>query len=234
MLPPRRGLKFNKIVDITFGHHFDSQNGVTSIPWRAQGLPQGVFGPPLGHFGRPSGSNLSFQRPPGSHFLARRAPGTPPGRLRDRFRHPKSPKISEKKTWNSGFCNQHMRPRSYFAHQFLARVFTPRGRRPTTYNPVIWGRRDSRRADNILYIVSKPSDPALPLPPPATATPPPPSASAACHSRLATEHSSAHRRRPAQPHVHSHLPQHSRLHSRLPPATAQGWGAYREVLITRD
>ena len=119
-------------------------------------------------------------------------------------------------------------------HQFLARVFTPRGRRPTTYNPVIWGRRDSRRADNILYIVSKPSDPALPLPPPATATPPPPSASAACHSRLATEHSSAHRRRPAQPHVHSHLPQHSRLHSRLPPATAQGWGACREALITRD
>ena len=95
MLPPKRGLKFHKIVDLTFGHQFDSPNGAKSIPWRAQGRPQGVFGPPLGHFGRPSGSNLSFRRPPGSHIRPRRTTGTPPGRLQDRFRHPKSPKISE-------------------------------------------------------------------------------------------------------------------------------------------
>ena len=39
------------------------RNGAKRAPWRAQGLPRGVYGRPFWHFGRPSGGNLGFQKP---------------------------------------------------------------------------------------------------------------------------------------------------------------------------
>ena len=133
------------LLDTFWSHHKETKASL----FETQGCPQESSVLLLGTSGAPLGATLA------SRGLLDRifGPGGRPGRLPDGSRtdfgtqsHQKSQKI----TWNSGFCNQHMRPRSYFVHQFLARVFTPRGRRPTTYNPVIWGRRDSRRVYNTI------------------------------------------------------------------------------------